>query len=492
MIISSCIGKHYYEAEDGVFHLFRGTNRNESLHKRIRHVWPEKLGKVLVLLCNYAKLKLILLIILLPIQLGERLADTILSSFLYQWNCKRRLAQFSPHMATPYAPVMGSSSSIAASSTQSPHSATPTESTMSIALASAPDMGPSSTSATESDVSLSTVGLAETTESTAVRVTTMASTSLLLSSLSIVSIPDLIDLSKLDTYPLVLVTSTAGFNPGIVSPLVISAKNPEYDTLVSKNNASRTGSSSHKASTSAAVPRIVIISEPQVGAKRPRIADIEQDHLQILNDIVVGASSTGSRLNWEILAGEFNDRTGASLTSRQAKNAHRNHLHQFSCLQLTASTSPHESNAQLQDTQQDSLPEIAAIAPSTSSSSTMSNSDNVVNPTAPTVQPLAIAHASFSLAEIDEATISLAVKGQTWTSDEIDLLLLFNTDATLRSRVINSGKSKTLDYAKFAAAFAWKARIAKLEGKDVYCRSKVQIEEKVNLLKKAGTWQKYA
>jgi len=39
--------KHYVEGKDGEFYLLRGTNRNESLHKRIRHIWPEKLGEKL-------------------------------------------------------------------------------------------------------------------------------------------------------------------------------------------------------------------------------------------------------------------------------------------------------------------------------------------------------------------------------------------------------------------------------------------------------------
>jgi len=45
-------GKHYYESDDGVFHLLRGTNRNESLHKRVKHVWPEKLGSTYGFILN--------------------------------------------------------------------------------------------------------------------------------------------------------------------------------------------------------------------------------------------------------------------------------------------------------------------------------------------------------------------------------------------------------------------------------------------------------
>ena len=37
-------GKYYMELEDGHFVLFRGTNRNESFHKRLNHFWPEKCG----------------------------------------------------------------------------------------------------------------------------------------------------------------------------------------------------------------------------------------------------------------------------------------------------------------------------------------------------------------------------------------------------------------------------------------------------------------
>jgi hypothetical protein len=34
---------HYYESlEDGDFKVFRGTNRNESLHKRINVILPER------------------------------------------------------------------------------------------------------------------------------------------------------------------------------------------------------------------------------------------------------------------------------------------------------------------------------------------------------------------------------------------------------------------------------------------------------------------
>jgi hypothetical protein len=38
-------GKHYIEMEDGHLVLLRGTNRNESYHRRINTFWPDKCGK---------------------------------------------------------------------------------------------------------------------------------------------------------------------------------------------------------------------------------------------------------------------------------------------------------------------------------------------------------------------------------------------------------------------------------------------------------------
>ena len=35
-------GSHVMEGLDGKFFLLRGTNINESLHKRLNHIWPEK------------------------------------------------------------------------------------------------------------------------------------------------------------------------------------------------------------------------------------------------------------------------------------------------------------------------------------------------------------------------------------------------------------------------------------------------------------------
>ena len=37
-------GKHYFEAADGHFYVYRGTNRNESLHRKMNQIFPEKCG----------------------------------------------------------------------------------------------------------------------------------------------------------------------------------------------------------------------------------------------------------------------------------------------------------------------------------------------------------------------------------------------------------------------------------------------------------------
>jgi hypothetical protein len=37
--------KHYFESTDGVFHLYRGTNKNESCHRRLNHLYPDKCGE---------------------------------------------------------------------------------------------------------------------------------------------------------------------------------------------------------------------------------------------------------------------------------------------------------------------------------------------------------------------------------------------------------------------------------------------------------------
>ena len=56
-------GSHVLEGMDGRFYLLRGTNMNESFHKRLNHIWPEKLA--------------------------ERLASNLLKAFLYNWNGRR-------------------------------------------------------------------------------------------------------------------------------------------------------------------------------------------------------------------------------------------------------------------------------------------------------------------------------------------------------------------------------------------------------------------
>lgn len=56
-------GKHYFEAEDGKFQLYRGSNRNESMHRRLNSIWPE--------------------------QCGHDLADCLILAFIYEWNCRR-------------------------------------------------------------------------------------------------------------------------------------------------------------------------------------------------------------------------------------------------------------------------------------------------------------------------------------------------------------------------------------------------------------------
>ena len=59
--------QHVYEGEDGHFHLYRGTNINESLHRRLNTIFPEKCGL--------------------------ELSDSVLKAFVFQWNMKRLLYQ---------------------------------------------------------------------------------------------------------------------------------------------------------------------------------------------------------------------------------------------------------------------------------------------------------------------------------------------------------------------------------------------------------------
>ena len=56
-------GKHYHKRVDGTFTLYRGTNRNESLHRRIRKIWPDSCSE----------------------ETGQRLK----LCFMYNWNMKR-------------------------------------------------------------------------------------------------------------------------------------------------------------------------------------------------------------------------------------------------------------------------------------------------------------------------------------------------------------------------------------------------------------------
>ena len=58
-------GKHYYEAGDGDFHLYRSTCRNESFHRRLNHIQPQKCG--------------------------VQMADTIIELYVVQFNAKRAL-----------------------------------------------------------------------------------------------------------------------------------------------------------------------------------------------------------------------------------------------------------------------------------------------------------------------------------------------------------------------------------------------------------------
>jgi len=55
--------KHYFEQEDNNFVLYRGSGRSESLHRRLNHYQPE--------------------------HCGQKLADAVILSFIYQWNAKR-------------------------------------------------------------------------------------------------------------------------------------------------------------------------------------------------------------------------------------------------------------------------------------------------------------------------------------------------------------------------------------------------------------------
>ena len=54
------IRRHYYEREPGIFLLYRGTNRNESIHSRVNRIWPDK--------CS------------------PELANSLLDAFRFNWN----------------------------------------------------------------------------------------------------------------------------------------------------------------------------------------------------------------------------------------------------------------------------------------------------------------------------------------------------------------------------------------------------------------------
>lgn len=56
-------GSHCYEVENGSFKLHRGTNRNESCHRRLNSMWPDKMG--------------------------EALFEALLVAFVFNWNMKR-------------------------------------------------------------------------------------------------------------------------------------------------------------------------------------------------------------------------------------------------------------------------------------------------------------------------------------------------------------------------------------------------------------------
>ena len=56
-------GKNYYEPEVGGFKLYRGTNRNESCHRRINAMFPDRCGDIL--------------------------KDTLLTCFKFSWNFNR-------------------------------------------------------------------------------------------------------------------------------------------------------------------------------------------------------------------------------------------------------------------------------------------------------------------------------------------------------------------------------------------------------------------
>ena len=56
-------GNYYLEMENGKFLLLRGTNRNESLHRRLNAIWPQSCG--------------------------SELADALLLAFVFSWNYHR-------------------------------------------------------------------------------------------------------------------------------------------------------------------------------------------------------------------------------------------------------------------------------------------------------------------------------------------------------------------------------------------------------------------
>jgi hypothetical protein len=96
-------GLHYIELSDGKMYLLRGTNRDESLHRRINNVWPDRVGK--------------------------ELAKDMKLSFIYCWNCSKASRSSMPHLPLP--PPLRPTSSASAGQAGASSSASSSSSTSS-------------------------------------------------------------------------------------------------------------------------------------------------------------------------------------------------------------------------------------------------------------------------------------------------------------------------------------------------------------------------
>ena len=86
-------GLHYVETSDGKFTVLRGTNRNESCHRRINAIWPDRCGK--------------------------ELAAAILLVFFFNWSAERIARSFDNSGAACTSSRSSSSSSSSSSNSSS-------------------------------------------------------------------------------------------------------------------------------------------------------------------------------------------------------------------------------------------------------------------------------------------------------------------------------------------------------------------------------------